>query len=54
VLPAVQASSGSTDGELGAALLMIGLGALVFMRLTDRPELRAAVVTTSPPLVVSG
>lgn len=34
VLPAVQASSGSTDGELGAALLMIGLGALVSMRLT--------------------
>jgi hypothetical protein len=24
VLPAVQASSGSTDGELGAGLLMIG------------------------------
>ncbi len=34
VLPAVQVSSGSTDGELGTALLMIGLGALVSMRLT--------------------
>ncbi len=34
VLPAVQASSGSTDGELGMALLMIGLGALLSMRLT--------------------
>lgn len=34
VLPAVQVSSGSTDGELGAALLMIGLGALASMRLT--------------------
>ncbi len=34
VLPAVQASSGSTDGELGTALLMIGLGALLSMRLT--------------------
>ncbi|MGC1731202.1 MAG: hypothetical protein WA731_00815 [Pseudonocardiaceae bacterium] len=28
-LPAVQVRSGSTDGELGAALLMIGLGALL-------------------------
>lgn len=36
VLPAVQASSGSTDGELGTALLMIGLGALLSMRLTGR------------------
>ena len=34
MLPAVQVSSGSTDGELGTALLMIGLGALVSMRLT--------------------
>src|ERR671917_2565649 len=34
VLPAVQVSSGSTDGELGTALLMIGLGALLSMRLT--------------------
>ncbi|MDQ4011080.1 MAG: hypothetical protein M3228_10405 [Actinomycetota bacterium] len=34
MLPAVQASSGSTDGELGTALLMIGLGALMSMRLT--------------------
>lgn len=34
MLPAVQVNSGSTDGELGAALLMIGLGALVSMRLT--------------------
>jgi MFS family permease len=34
VLPAVQNSSGSTDGELGTALLMIGLGALLSMRLT--------------------
>ncbi len=34
VLPAVQASSGSTDGELGTALLMIGFGALLSMRLT--------------------
>jgi MFS family permease len=34
VLPAVQACSGSTDGELGTALLMIGLGALVSMRMT--------------------
>lgn len=36
VLPAVQRSSGSTDGELGTALLMIGLGALLSMRLTGR------------------
>jgi MFS family permease len=36
VLPAVQVRSGSTDGELGAALLMIGLGALASMRLTGR------------------
>jgi MFS family permease len=35
-LPAVQVRSGSTDGELGAALLMIGLGALLSMRLTGR------------------
>jgi predicted MFS family arabinose efflux permease len=34
VLPAVQVSSRSTDGELGTALLMIGLGALLSMRLT--------------------
>jgi MFS family permease len=32
-LPAVQVSSGSTDGELGMALLMIGFGALLSMRL---------------------
>ncbi|HEX2263989.1 MAG TPA: hypothetical protein VHH52_09575 [Pseudonocardiaceae bacterium] len=37
VLPAVQVSSGATDGELGTALLMIGLGALVSMRLTGSP-----------------
>jgi MFS family permease len=36
VLPAVQVSSGSTNGELGSALLMIGLGALLSMRLTGR------------------
>lgn len=36
VLPTVQVSSGSTDGELGATLLMIGLGALLSMRLTGR------------------
>jgi MFS family permease len=36
VLPAVQVSSGSIDGELGTALLMIGLGALLSMRLTGR------------------
>lgn len=36
VLPAVQVSSGSTDGELGTALLMIGLGALLSMRVAGR------------------
>jgi MFS family permease len=36
LLPAVQVSSRSTDGQLGAALLMIGLGALLSMRLTGR------------------
>jgi predicted MFS family arabinose efflux permease len=36
VLPAVQVSARCTNGELGAALLMIGLGALTSMRLTGR------------------
>ena len=34
MLPAVQVSLGATDGGLGTALLMIGIGALVSMRLT--------------------
>jgi MFS family permease len=34
VLPAVKAEAGVGDGELGAALLMIGLGALLSMRFT--------------------
>jgi MFS family permease len=34
VLPAVRTESGVDDGELGIALLMIGLGALVSMRFT--------------------
>ena len=34
VLPAVREAAGVTDGELGAALLMVGLGALLSMRLT--------------------
>lgn len=34
VLPAVRAEAGVGDGELGAALLMIGLGALLSMRFT--------------------
>lgn len=33
-LPAVQSRSGATDAELGLALLLIGLGALVSMRAT--------------------
>jgi MFS family permease len=34
VLPAVKAEAGVTDGQLGLALLMVGLGALVSMRFT--------------------
>ncbi|MEV5963108.1 MFS transporter [Kribbella sp. NPDC051952] len=34
ILPAVRTESGVDDGELGIALLMIGLGALVSMRFT--------------------
>jgi MFS family permease len=34
VLPAIRAGAGVNDGELGVALLMIGLGALVSMRFT--------------------
>jgi len=34
ILPAVRAGAGVNDGELGVALLMIGLGALVSMRFT--------------------
>lgn len=34
VLPAVKTNSAVTDGQLGVALLMIGLGALLSMRLT--------------------
>ena len=34
ILPAVRAGAGVNDGELGVALLMIGLGALLSMRLT--------------------
>ncbi|MET9269075.1 MFS transporter [Kribbella sp. NPDC003557] len=34
ILPAIRAGAGVSDGELGVALLMIGLGALVSMRLT--------------------
>jgi len=34
ILPAVRAGAGVSDGELGVALLMIGLGALLSMRLT--------------------
>ena len=34
ILPAVRADAGVNDGELGVALLMIGLGALVSMRFT--------------------
>ncbi|WP_410789546.1 MFS transporter [Kribbella sp. C-35] len=34
ILPAIRTGAGVNDGELGVALLMIGLGALVSMRLT--------------------
>ena len=34
ILPAVRAGAGVNDGELGVALLMVGLGALVSMRFT--------------------
>lgn len=34
ILPAIRAGAGVNDGELGVALLMIGLGALLSMRLT--------------------
>lgn len=34
ILPAIRVGAGVNDGELGVALLMIGLGALVSMRLT--------------------
>nr|WP_133787312.1 MFS transporter [Kribbella sp. VKM Ac-2571] len=34
ILPAIRAGAGVNDGELGVALLMIGLGALVSMRFT--------------------
>jgi MFS family permease len=34
VLPAIRTSAGVNDGELGVALLMIGLGALASMRFT--------------------
>jgi MFS family permease len=34
LVPAVQAGAGADDGELGVALLMVGLGALFSMRLT--------------------
>ena len=34
ILPAVKSEAGVSDGQLGAALLMVGLGALVSMRLT--------------------
>lgn len=34
VLPAIRSGAGVSDGELGVALLMIGLGALVSMRFT--------------------
>jgi MFS family permease len=34
LLPAIQQSAGVEDGELGTALLFVGLGALVSMRLT--------------------
>ncbi len=33
ILPAVRANAGVSDGELGVALLMVGLGALLAMRL---------------------
>ena len=34
ILPAIRAEAGINDGELGIALLMVGLGALVSMRFT--------------------
>lgn len=34
ILPAVRSGAGVTDGELGVALLMVGVGALVSMRFT--------------------
>ena len=34
LVPAVQASASATDGELGLALLMVGVGALFSMRVT--------------------
>ena len=34
ILPAVRAESGVNDGQLGVALLMVGLGALASMRFT--------------------
>ncbi|TCC27849.1 MFS transporter [Kribbella speibonae] len=34
ILPAIRSGAGVSDGELGVALLMIGLGALVSMRFT--------------------
>ncbi|MGW5187804.1 MFS transporter [Kribbella sp. NPDC004138] len=34
ILPAIRTGAGVSDGELGVALLMIGLGALLSMRLT--------------------
>ena len=55
--PVVQVSSRSTDGELGTALLMIGLGALVSMRLTghlvDRLGTGVLPVVTAVFAVVS-
>lgn len=34
ILPAVKAEAGVTDAQLGGALLMVGLGALLSMRFT--------------------
>jgi MFS family permease len=34
ILPAVRSGAGVTDGELGVALLMVGVGALISMRFT--------------------
>lgn len=34
ILPAVKSEAGVNDGQLGVALLMVGLGALVSMRFT--------------------
>jgi hypothetical protein len=34
ILPAIKGESGVSDAQLGGALLMVGLGALVSMRFT--------------------